>query len=74
MTQKEIRTAIHKYGRYHGKEGNKEIRKVTCTVCGKEMMDNEPLTTVYGATITKRHTALFWHGECQKDVWGSRIH
>ena len=74
MTPEDVRKAIRKFGKRKCVENGKTIYAVTCTVCGKEMLSSMPdKDGEYGASVTKRGTAVFWHGRCQKDLWNSRI-
>ena len=74
MSLDEVCKAIKKYGKHKCTEGKKMIYAVQCTVCGKEMLSSAPVDDrPYGASVTKRGTAVFWHGRCQKDLWNSRI-
>ena len=76
MTTDDIRKAIRKFGKYKTKEGRISIYSVLCSVCGKEILNNDPEEVMLdtGASVTKRGTAVFWHLKCQKKFWKSKIH
>ena len=76
MTNDDIRKAIRKYGKYKTKEGRISIYSVPCSVCGKEILNNDPdeMMLDVEASITKRGTAVFWHLKCHDKFWKSKIH
>ena len=64
---------MKRYGTPCGADARgRKICRVTCTVCGKEIRTDQTDKGV-GYSLTQRHTAVFWHAECEKDVWNSRM-
>lgn len=69
MDQGELRKYIRKHGKYKCGKGRTAEYAVVCTACGKEIRSTEEA----GMSITKRHSALFWHLGCQGRVWNSKM-
>ena len=74
IDQKAVRALIGKYGKYVSKEGRKNVCKVKCQVCGKDIMSNEPAEVELDAVLGKRGNLNIWHRSCKAEmVWQSRI-
>lgn len=73
MTQKDVRKAIARYGKYKEKVQKKMVYTVPCSVCGKELRSDEPESTIIGASITRRGSLIAWHDKCEGKVWDSKI-
>lgn len=69
----QIAKLIVKYGVYEkpGPRKGQRIFSVKCSACGEKILSDAPEGT--GVSLTKRGTAVFWHGGCLARVWGSRI-
>ena len=74
IDQTSVRALIMKYGKYVCKDGRKNVCKVRCQVCGKDIMSNEPNDVEIDAVLGKRGNLNAWHRSCKADmVWQSRI-
>lgn len=68
-----MKALIRRFGKYEapGPRPNQGIYSVRCSACGEKIMSDNAGGT--GVSVTKRGTAVFWHGKCQGDVWDSRM-
>lgn len=73
MTQKDVRKAISRYGKYKEMVGKKSVYTLPCSACGKELRSDTPEDVIIGASMTKRGSLVVWCEKCEGKVWDSKI-